>query len=110
MVKIHCLAGKKHRLIGKFVPANRSEQTRFGLVDEVVIGVIGCFLLAVISLAIGTEAMLPQGVKGATEENVAYVVGGALILMGMYGYMLLRSWEHSEIQQSLGLIGRCSKL
>jgi hypothetical protein len=50
MVKIHCILGKKHRMIDKFVPANRSEQTRFGLVDEVVIGVIALSLLCFIGL------------------------------------------------------------
>ena len=50
MIKIHCILGKKHRMIDKFVPANRSEQTRFGLVDEVVIGVISFSLLFFIGL------------------------------------------------------------
>jgi len=50
MVKIHCNLGKKHRMIDKFVPGNRSEQTRFGLVDEVVIAIISFSLLTIIGL------------------------------------------------------------
>jgi hypothetical protein len=46
---------------------------------------IAMALLAVVSLAIANEALLPQGVKGSAEDNVASVIGGAIILTGMYG-------------------------
>jgi ABC-type transport system involved in multi-copper enzyme maturation permease subunit len=46
---------------------------------------IAMALLAVISLAVAAEALLPQGIKGASEDNVASLVGGALILTAMYG-------------------------
>jgi ABC-type transport system involved in multi-copper enzyme maturation permease subunit len=46
---------------------------------------IAMALLAVVSLAVATEALLPQGVKQAAEDNVTSVVGGALILTAMYG-------------------------
>jgi ABC-type transport system involved in multi-copper enzyme maturation permease subunit len=42
-------------------------------------------LLAVVSLVVANSALLPQGLKGAAEDNVASVVGGALILTAMYG-------------------------
>ncbi len=46
---------------------------------------IAMALLAIICLAVATEALLPQGLKGATEDNIASVLGGGLILTAMYG-------------------------
>ena len=51
MVKIHCNLGKQHRMIDKLVPANRSEQTRFGRTDEVVIAMISFSLVSLLGLA-----------------------------------------------------------
>jgi hypothetical protein len=48
MVKIHCNLGKTHRMIDKFVPANRSEQSRFGRTDEVVIAMISFSLVSLL--------------------------------------------------------------
>jgi len=48
MVKISYSLGKKHRVLHKFVSANRSEQTWFGREDEVVIAVITISLLSLL--------------------------------------------------------------
>lgn len=48
MVKISYSLGKKHRVLHMIVPANRSEQTWFGRVDEVVIAVISFSLLSLL--------------------------------------------------------------
>ncbi|HEX5269134.1 MAG TPA: ABC transporter permease [Gemmataceae bacterium] len=42
-------------------------------------------LLAVISLTVATELILPHGVKAENEDTVGSVVGGGLILTAMYG-------------------------
>jgi len=46
---------------------------------------IAMTLLAVVSLAVAIEALMPQGWRAASQDTVAAVVGGALILTGMYG-------------------------
>jgi ABC-type transport system involved in multi-copper enzyme maturation permease subunit len=46
---------------------------------------IAMALLAVVSLAVAAEGLMPQGVKGAAEDNLTALVGGALILAAMYG-------------------------
>lgn len=48
MVKISYSLEKKHRVLHKFVPANRSEQTWFGREDEVIIAVASISLLALL--------------------------------------------------------------
>ena len=48
MVKISYNWGEKPRVLHKLVPANRSEQTWFGRMDEVVIAVISFSLLSLL--------------------------------------------------------------
>ncbi len=69
---------------------------------------IAMALLAVTSLAIATTALLPQGLKGAEEDNVGSVVGGALILTAMYGLvcgaMMLAGERESQGMSFLDLL------
>ena len=69
---------------------------------------IAMALLAVTSLAIATTALLPQGLKGAEEDNLAAVVGGALILTAMYGLvcgaMMLAGERESQGMSFLDLL------